>query len=229
VGERMKVMFGSSIGKKFWEDGTVRRYPGNTVVADVTPGCPAYDVMTHLRQMVVDAGFDRELVLLPEDSYHMTVFRGLNDQVRVDSHWPARLPKDTPMVGVDDYVSAAVANAGIPGPARMRFDKVGWGNNCCIICLVPADEEQARILKEFRDRAADAVGLRLPGHDAYVFHISLGYAWVIPEGERETERLALVEAMNRYIANRPAFETGAPYMAYYDDMLEFSPVRIPRD
>ena len=139
-------MFGSSIGKKFYEDGKIRRYPGNTVVADVTPGCSAYDVMTHLRQMVIDAGFDNELILLPEDSYHMTVFRGLNDQVRIDSHWPARLSKETPMEAVDDYISAAVASAGVPGPARMRFDKVNWSNNCCIICLVPADGAQKETL-----------------------------------------------------------------------------------
>ena len=221
-------MFGSSIGKKFYEDGKIRRYPGNTVVADVTPGCRAYDVMTHLRQMVIDAGFDNELILLPEDSYHMTVFRGLNDQVRTDSHWPARLSKETPMEAVDDYISAAVASAVVPGPARMRFDKVSWSNNCCIICLVPADDAQKETLLAFRDRAADAVGLKLPGHDEYVFHISLGYTRIIVEGKREEERLALIEKMNRYIATQPVFETGVPYMAYYDDMLKFSPVRIPR-
>ena len=31
-------MYGKEIGRKFYEDGKVRRYPGNTVVADVVPG-----------------------------------------------------------------------------------------------------------------------------------------------------------------------------------------------
>ena len=70
-------MYGEQIGKKFEMDGSARRYPGNTVIADVRPGCSAYDVMTALRQMAMDAGFADSMILLPVDSYHMTVLRGL--------------------------------------------------------------------------------------------------------------------------------------------------------
>lgn len=223
------MKYGSSIGMKFYEDGTVRRYPGNTVVADVTPGCPAYDAMTHLRQMVIDAGFTDRLILLPEDSYHMTVISGLNHQLRTEDRWPEKLPKDLPMEKVDDYISEAVERAGIPGPARMKFDTVHLGTTCLIARLWPADEAQGEELWRFRNQVAENVGLRLPGHEKYRFHITLAYTRVISEGE-EAERLkALLEAMNRYLAEQPAFTTGAPYMAYYNDMLAFSPVRLPRD
>jgi len=222
------MTYGRDIGRKFYEDGSVRRYPGNTVVADVTPGCSAYDVMLHLRQMVLDAGFDHYLILLPEDSYHMTVFRGLNDQVRVDTNWPARLPKDTPMAQVDDYVSEAVKAAQIPGPVRMKFDQVKFGSSCMIVHLLPADEEQEKILRDFRDRAAENVGVFFPHHDEYRFHISLGYTRIVPEGEVAEKAKELIEKMNAYIAQQPEFETTPPYMAYFDDMLAFSPTRIPR-
>ena len=198
-------MYGRDIGRKFYEDGSVRRYPGNTVVADVVPGMVAYDVMLHLKQMVIDAGFDKDIILMPADSYHMTVFRGLNDQVRTDTHWPPNLPKETPFTEVDDYVSAAVAKAVIPEPTRMKFDEVRFGASCVIVRLVPADEEQNRILREFRDRAADAVNLRLPGHEDYHFHITLAYVRIVAEGEREKEKDALIAKMNEYIATQPEF------------------------
>lgn len=223
------VTFGKDIGKKFDKAGKVMHYPGNTVVADIVPGCSAYDVMTHLRQMVIDAGFADTLCLLPEDSYHMTVIRGLNDYVRKDTHWPEKLPKDAPMEQVDDYISAAIARAVLPGPARMKFHKVLPQSGCVIIQVVPADEEQAKILKDFRDRAANEIGLFLPKHDEYKFHISLGYRLIIPEGE-EAERFdAMIAEMDKYIADKPVFSTEPPYMAYYSDMYAFSPVRIPRD
>ncbi len=221
-------MYGKAIGKKFYEDGSIRRYPGNTVVADVVPGMVAYDVMLHLKQMVIDAGFDKDIILMPADSYHMTVFRGLNDQVRTDTHWPAALPKDLPFEKVDDYVSEAIAKAVIPEPTRMKFDEVRFSDMCVLVRLKPADEEQNRILREFRERAADAVGLRLPGHDGYHFHITLAYTRIVPEGEREKEKDALVAKMNEYISNQPEFFTTKAYMAYYDDMLRFSPERLPR-
>lgn len=220
--------YGKDIGKKFDKDGNVLHYPGNTVVADIVPGCSAYDVMSHLRQMVIDAGCADTLCLLPEDSYHMTVIRGLNDLIRVDTHWPAALPKDTPMEQVDDYISAAIARAGLPGPARMKFYKTLPQAGCVIIQVVPADEEQEKILRDFRDRAATEIGLFLPKHDTYKFHISLGYRRILPEGEDAERFEALVAEMDKYIADQPVFETQPPYMAYYSDMYEFSPVRLPR-
>lgn len=222
------MTYGKDIGKKFYEDGTVRHYPGNTVVADIVPGCSAYDVMLQLRQMLIDRGLAQYFVLLPTDSYHMTLIRGLNDQVRTDAYWPASLSKDTPMTQADDYISTAIEKAGLPGPVRMRFDRVNVSASCCTVRLVPADEAQAQLLQQFRDRAAAAIGLRLPGHDNYRFHISLGYVRVVPEGTDAQKLEDLKAKMDVLIAEQPEFTTTAPYMAYYDDMLAFSPERIPR-
>ena len=56
------MRYGNIIGKKFNEDGSVRRYPGNTVVAAVPPESSAYDVMTHLHQMIFDEVFESHLI-----------------------------------------------------------------------------------------------------------------------------------------------------------------------
>lgn len=224
------MIYGKHIGKnkKFNEDGTVLHYPGNTVVADVTPGCSAYEVMCRLRQMVIDAGFDDTMILLPEDSYHMTIIRGLNDLVRTDERWPAKLPKDTPMEKVDDYVSAAVASAEMPGRIRMKFDCVHQDEGAIIIRLLPANEEIAQMLQEFRDKVATAIGLFLPKHNEYRFHISLAYIRIKPEGEEGERFEALKAEMQKYIEQQSEFEMTPPYMAYYDDMLAFHAHRIPR-
>ena len=222
------ITYGKDIGKKFDKNGVVMHYPGNTVVADIVPGCKAYDVMTHLRQMLVDAGFEDYFCILPEDSYHMTVIRGLNDYVRVDTNWPSILPKDTPMEKVDDHVTAAIARAGLPGPARMKFHKALPGQGCLVIQVVPADEEQEKILRDFRNRAASEIGVFFPKHDEYKFHISLGYRRILPQGEAAERFDKLIAEMNAYIADKPVFETQPPYMAYFSDMYAFSPERLPR-
>ena len=221
--------YGATIGKKFYRDGSVRRYPGNTVVADILPGCPAYDVMATLRPWVMDEGLAEYMILMPEDSYHMTLFRGLNDQVRTDTNWPSALPKVAPMTMVDDYVSAAVEKAGLPGPARMKFDSIGISKTCMIVRLQPADEAQNRILRQFRDRGAENVGIFFPKHDTYTFHITLAYTRIVPEGEAAEKLEGLKEKINAYLTTQPEFCTAQPYMAYYDDMYYFSPTRIPRD
>lgn len=221
-------MYGSQIGKKFEPDGSARRYPGNTVIADVRPGCGAYDVMTRLRQMAVDAGFADSMILLPEDSYHMTVIRGMNDQVRTDAFWPPALPKDAPMTDVDDYLTDAIARVPMPGPIRMRFRGIQVNEEDFRVLLSPADDEQLQIIRRFRDAAADAIGLRLPGHDAYTCHITLAYTRIVPEGEEKERLVELTREMDRLIREQPVFETTAPYTAYYDNMLAFSAGRIQR-
>ena len=224
------MTYGKEIGRKFYDDGRVRRYPGNTVVADVTPEYSAYEVMVNLHKMVEEAGFDKtHLIMLPKDSYHMTVIRGLNDQVRKDGFWPENLSREIPMEEVDDYISAAVGRVEMLGKIRMKFDKVTISTECVKAVLLPADDEQAAILKNFRDNVADEIGLRLPKHDEYVYHITLAYTRVVPEGEDDVRMKEMIGKMNEYIADQPVFEITPPYMAYYNDMLAFSPVRLPRN
>ncbi len=222
------MKYGRDIGIKFFENGDVRTYPGNTVVADVTPECPAYDVMVSLHQMVIDYGLDSHQILLPKDSYHMTVIRGVNDQVRKDTHWPTDLAKDAPMTDVDDYITAAVTRVPMPQKMRMKFDEVILNEGDIKVLLLPADEEQDRILREYRDAVARSIGLFLPKHDEYRFHITLSYTRVIAEGEDAVRMEKMLEEMNRRIQGQPDIEITAPYMAYYNDMLAFSPVRLPR-
>ncbi|MBE6603755.1 MAG: DUF1868 domain-containing protein [Clostridia bacterium] len=223
------MTYGSAIGTKFYENGDVRTYPGNTVVADVTPDCPAYDVMVKLHQLVIDKGLDSHQILLPKDSYHMTVIRGVNDQVRKPTHWPKEgLAFDAPMTEVDDYITKAVTSVPMPKKMRMKFDRAMLNAGDIKILLVPADEEQAKILKDYRDAVANAIGLFLPGHDEYRFHITLSYTRVIAEGDDAVRMDEMLAEMDRIIKDQPDVDITAPYMAYYNDMLAFSPTRLPR-
>lgn len=219
------MQYGNSIGVKFYEDGAVRQFPGNTVVADVVPGSEAYMTMCRLRQMVIDAGLDSHLILMPEDSYHITYISGFNDQQRIDGYWPedSVFSRSATMKEADAFVAAAIEKVGIPGPARMKFDNVGWGAGCCIICLKPADPQEHQRLFDFRDRAAEAMGVHRPNHENYRFHITLGYTRVITEGEAEEKRLLLKQQMEELMAQQPEFLTTQAYMAYFDDMYAFSP------
>ena len=222
------MVYGKSIGKKFHEDGTVRAFPGNTVVAPIRPGCSAYDVMLRLRQMVLEAGLQEHLILLPEDSYHMTVLDCLVFENRDPDHWPAGLAPEASAEEADDYIAAAVATAPKPGPVRMRFDRLWVGENAVVARLLPDSPQEEKKLWDFRDAATEAMGLRVPNYGRYRFHISLGYVWRIPEGAAAQALEALVERANALLAQQPAFLTGVPHMAFFRDMTAFFPERIRR-
>lgn len=222
------MAYGRSIGKKFYEDGSVRYFPGNTVVAPIRPGCSAYDVMVTLRKAVQEADLEQNLILLPEDSYHMTVLDCLVFENRAPEHWPSGLSPEASMEEADDYISAAVATAPNPGPVRMRFDRLRVTEGTAVALLVPDSPEEEQKLWNFRDAATDAMGMRVPNYRKYRFHISLGYILQIPEGENARRMDELVTWADEYLRRQPAFMTGVPYMAYFGDMMAFYPDRIER-
>ena len=222
------IHYGTAIGEKFYKDGSVRRFAGNTVVADILPGCAAYDVMTHLRSMIAEYGLSDYFILLPEDSYHMTILGGLNDQKR-PVWWPEALPMDASMEAADDHVAAAMEKVGIPGPQKMKFDYAGCTKNCMTIQVRTLSDEQEHLLRKFRDDASAEMGVFRPNHEKHKFHISLAYVRVIPEGDAKTRCDKMLEDMTAYIAEQPIFETAQPYLTFFDDMLFFHHNRIPRD
>ena len=204
--------YGSQIGKKFAKDGQALPYPGNTVISDVCRGNPAYDVMSRCRSMLLDS-----------------VIRGVNHLVRDAAFWSPYLPLDTPFDQMDDWFEEAVLSVPNPGPFSMRFSRARINEEDFRIQLQPADEKSEAALRHYRDQVADALQLRLPGHDSYTFHITLAYTLTLPE-KAEAGGLAAIEAeINDLLARQPAFLVDAPHVAFYHDMLEFYPGRISRN
>ena len=78
------------------------------------------------------------------------------------------------------------------------------------------------------DRAAAALGLFLPGHESYTYHITLAYTRIVPQGEKKAALERAVEEMKTYLNAQGAFEVTPPYVAFYDGMLVFSAKRIAR-
>lgn len=223
------MRYGEQIGLKFERNGAPRRYMGNTVIADVGPANPAYAVMAKLKKQLAAADLAPLFILLTEDSYHMTVIRGLNDQVRSAAFWPASLPQDAPMTAVDAYVTRAVRAVPPLRPVGMCFDRVRVDGADIRVCLRPQDAGEAEALTSYRDQVAAALGLRLPGHEGYTYHLTLAYTLRLPEGDEVARLAALVAGWDALLSRQPPFRVDAPRLAYYQDMMYFSPVPLPRD
>ena len=221
-------VYGMQIGKKFAQDGSALLYPGNTVISDVCPGNPAYDVMSACRKLLLSSPLAARFIPLPESSYHTTIIRGVNHLVRTPDFWPAQMEKDTPFERMDDWFETAVASVQTPGPIAMRFCEARITAEDFRIALVPADDAQNALLRRYRDEVAAALGLKLPGHDAYTFHITLAYTLTLPEGEEAQTLDAIRAQMNALLAGQGAFTVDPPHAAFYRDMLDFYPNRISR-
>lgn len=114
------------------------------------------------------------------------------------------------------------------GPRACALPACGWTRRISACCSRRPDEAQAQELQRFRDLGAASIGLFLPGHAEYGYHITLAYIRTIAQGDQARRLEALLSDMEGFLLSQPPFETSAPYMAYYNDMLAFSAQRISR-
>lgn len=223
-----KLRYGLQIGFKFNEDGSPKKYPGNTVIADVSPGNPAYEVIKAMGRHLAEGELGENLIFLPEDSYHMTVIRGVNDYVRQPEYWPPEIPENLPMSQVDDFFEERVKAVPVPDCITMRFHEIRIDEYDVRLCLKPLDEQEETKLRTYRDQVAERLGFRLPGHDEYTYHVTLAYVLWIPEGVLQSEMEERVGKLNEELSAMSPFSLSAPRIAFYDDMMNFYSERIPR-
>ncbi|MCK5800093.1 MAG: DUF1868 domain-containing protein, partial [Deltaproteobacteria bacterium] len=93
------------VGPKFDAEGQARRFPGNTVISFLRERSPVEAELSWVLDMLAPLGFSAAFIPLPADSFHMTVFDLLCDQVRSKEHWSKRLPLDMPLGEIDAALS----------------------------------------------------------------------------------------------------------------------------
>lgn len=71
-----------NIGTKFNADGSVRFFPGNTIISKIDHNAPVFEEFKKIRQMLADKPVARCVTMLPDDSIHMTVIEGVCHQWR---------------------------------------------------------------------------------------------------------------------------------------------------
>lgn len=75
------------VPSKFDPDGNVQPFAGNTIVAHLPPSDKLYNSLLSLHAKLAASSLAHLFALLPPPSWHMTVFEGVCDQVRMPGLW----------------------------------------------------------------------------------------------------------------------------------------------
>jgi hypothetical protein len=214
----------ADVGRKFHADGSVRGFPGNTVLCHLPAEGPARTALMQVYDRLAALPARRH-ALLPPSSWHMTVFEGVCDQIRDPVRWPADLPLDAPLAACTDLFAARLraTRFGIEAPIRVAAGGVIAVHGGFLgLRLEPADPDEHRRLRSLRDRLSAVLGLRVPIHVGYGFHLTIGYQidWLTP-----AEQLAMAEVCRDATAHlleaAPIFTFGVPEFCTFEDMHAF--------
>ena len=224
----LNVSFGSSVGKKFNEDGTFRPFPGNTIICLLDQMSEVFLRAKTLRNELASSTLSPCLAALPDESLHMTAIEGVCDQVRKQEYWTQKLFLDADLVSVDAFLVQQWKTLPPLGEVSMTFDHLRVDSGICIGLHPTSDEDEKRI-RAWRDVVGDALGFRFPGHETYAFHISLAYGIHMPDVRQLEFLQAFKEHFDRTCKQTPfSFTVPEPSLTFFDDMSHFHTHLIPR-
>lgn len=217
------------VGGKFDPDGRPHPFAGNTIVCHLDQQgerSAAFDALLDLYREAPALPFARKVGWLPPSSYHVTIFGGANDRPRLKTTWPADLPLDLPMAECDRLLGERLRDfkldCALPIRLKVDLDQVQDPARPLTLLLLPVDAAEEAKLRGLRDRLSRRLAIRSPSHDAYRFHVSLGYpiAWFT-----DAEKAAFATVWRRWAhavaARSPVIELGAPEYCLFDDMFAF--------
>jgi len=222
------------VGRKFNADGSPMTFEGNTIVGHLRPQGPDYetfDAWLDIARELPRHGFARKLTQTPSSSWHVTLFGGVNDVDRGTPAWPRGLARDLPIAEVNRLMLQRLERLDRPAtgpcafvvdtrtPATLRHD------GTLGIPLRPADPATDRRLAEARDAYADLFQLRRPDHEAYRYHVTIGYfVRVLDEVEAIALRDATADWCRRLAARGPLLIPAFHYCTLRD-MFAFRELR----
>ena len=213
--------FPLGIPGKFDVDGKVQRYPGNTIISHLSPSSELYASLMVLYEKLRQSHLSSVFTLLPPSSWHMTLFEGVCDQVRKPGFWPSDLAIDAPLEECDALFTEKLASFDLQcdPPYQMSitgFDplEVGIG-----VHIEPNAPPEAARLRRLRDRLADVLQVRHPGHDSYGLHLSMAY---LLRHLTEEQKIELSALLHDHLRNMPVeFELGTPEFCKFENMYAF--------
>jgi hypothetical protein len=221
--------FTSEVGRKFYPDGRVHPFRGNTIVCHVDqqgPNSALFEVLLDIYRQLPALGFANKISALPPSSYHMTIFGGANHPERKPGLWPASIPLDTPIEECTRILGERIEKAklGPIAPIKMRVDlsEPVERETPFTIRLLPLDEAENRRLRALRDKLSEILEIRSPSHDSYRFHVTLAYLIRTLDPAEHREFRAAYRAQHAEVAKRcPVIEFGQPEYCSLEDMFHF--------
>jgi hypothetical protein len=216
-------------GKKWDLDGNAQRFTGNTFVSPIPQGSAFFRAQAEAQQLVRGSRFRNHYALLPHNSMHMTVYKGVNQSQIGTSDWPQWLVgKD--MQAVHLAVLDTITRSGITAPRPITMHVEGLNqplSQGLSIHLTGVDSATERALRDFRQRMQDLLHMSEKGFDTYTFHSTIGYRLVEQLPDEATEIEALGKKILELFTGDAATVTLDPVaMNIINDMLAFPQLRI---
>lgn len=219
------VRYTGHVGKKFHEDGSPRKFPGNTIICHVPKESAQFSFLVDYQNRLKEQSWADKFSFLPPSSFHMTVFEGICDEVRKPRKWISALPLDASLEETDEYLKEKWAKIEKTSGFQMKARFISIGS-VITLNLMPKTAEEEKRIRDFRDTLSEQFGIRMPNHNRYGFHISFAYQ-IEKFNPLEMLKVAIFmwKEKSRVQNGFGILETNTPELTFFEDMTEFASAR----
>jgi hypothetical protein len=216
----------SIVGTKFNKDGLPRRYLGNTIICSIETGSEPHNALKEIQSGLKSTHFADSFVFLPSSSFHMTLIRGANDQLRLPNEWPKNLDLDMELQEVTSHFCSRLANFLLPDSFIMSPKKLGnSGSGESQLFLEPHNEVESRKIESATQSLRHALKHSRTGDGNYTFHITFSYQ-IKHLSLEQTKELHQYNAtlFNTYYEKLQPLKVLRPTLCDFENMLKFKPI-----
>jgi hypothetical protein len=221
--------------KKFHPDGSSKAYLGHSIICRLPQHSPLADTLRKLRTELSEhthSGLFRNEALLPESSWHMTVFIGVRDLERgahvmpregyatdIKNRSGLEGPYNEWLAYTTQQVRGIVLQQQMRPPYSLLVERSAPEIDYSIGLRLRATSDTEVKLEHLRQQLAQQIGITPPSN--YVFHVTLAYLLRDPTTREAQELKALVET---HLANAPqAVEFPEVALCSFENMQGFNP------
>ncbi|KAJ7263991.1 RNA ligase/cyclic nucleotide phosphodiesterase [Mycena haematopus] len=213
------------VPSKFDADGNVQHYPGNTIISHLSPSTELHRSMIALHDKLQRSHLSHLYTLLPPSSYHMTIFEGVLDRVRVPGRWPSDLPLNASLEECTALFEKKLSTFDLQCDPPYHISVTGFDplENGIGVHLEPSTTEENARIRGLRDRLWKLLHIRSERHDTYPLHFSMAYLLRILTDEQDKELRALL--MDHFEKEMPKqFTLSSPEFCTFENMFAFTPL-----
>jgi len=223
---KRSFQYSNIIGIKFNEDGSPRRYPGNTIICSIESGSALHKTLVELQCSLKSAPYADSFSFLPSSSFHMTLARGVNDQLRLPNEWPRDLALDMELQEVTAIFCSRLTNVSIPGCFVMCPIKLGNGESGeSQLFLDPLNDLESSKIAIARQSLRHALKHSRSGDEKYAFHITFSYQIKhLTSAQTKEMRQLNATLFQRFFDKLHPVKVWRPTLSTYENMLDFTPI-----
>ncbi|KXT11952.1 hypothetical protein AC579_1003 [Pseudocercospora musae] len=216
--------FPDSVPSRASSNGEIQRWPGNTFICPFGDESPLRKILQKIQDTIrCRERLAQKMHFMPEISWHMTIFEGVNEENRAPGFWPlgkeGQELEDCTKEFLERLDGVELREEGLAPPYQMQVEGIAMRPGSVWLKIEAESRVEERRLRRLRDVLAKSIGLRTPTHESYEWHVGFCYLIRHLDDEDEAELRRIVDELETTV--KVKFELKSLHFCDFENLHVF--------